>query len=462
MGKQSVSYWKLASSSVASRQLERFLQITFLLFVLGVIALGSTSWAFLQRSLELDNLGLGLVAVGFFISSFFFVWMCHRAVQFERLIKQLKSDWWQAVATVAELKEAPSRMEGTIDALNNQIRNLEEKIDRYKDGLDKDDPLGRISFWREKYISLQAEIDEGIFYEGEREAKLFQWIAKVSGQPAWDIESRFSETGYLPPVNFLSDTVNEVCEVSDANVGTALSNPESPVNRFERVFASWPEHQAEIASFTIRSMLRGVPLDLEDISTKLEPAQLDQLIHFLKEIDLVTGQDTGVRNFLIGREAGIYHEQIDSLVDATSRFLSDTPWNQSGSNAGLSYDLQTVAVFVTHLATLMAIDRDFLDNHRITFNGFTRSLAFRTQNNMPDIEPPENMLISYLSSEESFMQDQIEQYHNIGHDKLLRNLLVLLGVDTSQLNVYTLRRFLDEASITARETFLLHLENIKD
>lgn len=456
MGKQRVSYEEIASDGLVSRQLERFLQIVLSLFALGSLACLSASWASLQRSLELNSLWLGLVAVGLLIASLFCAWKCYRAVRFERLINKLKSDWWQAIAEVADLKTAPAKMEGTINALNKQILDLEQKIENYKDGLDEEDPLGRISYWREKYLSLKREVEEGVYYDEEREEELFKWIAQVSGKCVSDVEEHYYETGDLPQIEVLSANTDEAFELSTATAKPDLSGPETTVSRFEKLYTSWPEQQAEVAKLTIGSLLGGVPLDFQDISTKLAPRQFDQLADFLKEVDDTTGEDTGIYNFIIDREADVYHRQIDAVVDATYHFLSETPWDQIIPRARSPYDLKTVSVFVVHLATLMAIGA-FPDIHRSSLNGFTRSLALRTPNTTPDTVPPENMLVSYLSLEESFMQEQVEEYYEGNFDNLVKNLLVQLGAENSKLNVYTLRRFLTEASSIARETYVPHL-----
>lgn len=129
----------------------------------------------------------------------------------------------------------------------------------------------------------------------------------------------------------------------------------------------------------------------------------------------------------IDRRAENYHSQIDEQIEASYKFLRENLGETESQKFAEPYSLKTLAVFVVHIATLVAINREYPGMNRLTFNGFTRTLSFRTPNTMPNTKPPDGMLVSYCSLEESFMHSQTETFLNSGAEPVVRNLLQYLG-----------------------------------
>jgi hypothetical protein len=163
--------------------------------------------------------------------------------------------------------------------------------------------------------------------------------------------------------------------------------------------------------------------------------------------------DDGVLD-AIEKAAEIYHQQIDDLVDKNYRFLQA---NFKESTAK-EFSLRTVAVFITHVATLAAINRDCPWLHRSRINGLTLSLSHRTPHTMPTVKATPEVFVSYCSVEESFMQNQIGTFEQNGLDPLVENILSLLGGGPKQYDL--IRERIEHASFIASRTYLPHLSTV--
>lgn len=158
----------------------------------------------------------------------------------------------------------------------------------------------------------------------------------------------------------------------------------------------------------------------------------------------------------IERNAEKYHDQIDEQIESSYRFLRDNFGERDGENTAEPFNLKTLAVFAVHIASLVAVNRDFPEMHRGTFNGLTRTLSFRTPNTMPNVKPPSGMFVSYCSMEESFMHEQTETFQKQGLEPLVRNLLQHLG-SGDEIHYGLLCGHVEHASHQASKTYLPHL-----
>lgn len=125
--------------------------------------------------------------------------------------------------------------------------------------------------------------------------------------------------------------------------------------------------------------------------------------------------------------ANNYHNQIDEQIDLSYKFLRDSFGEIESENFAESYSLKTLAVFMVHIASLVAIKREYPTTHRSIINGLTRTLSFRTPNTMPDTKEPDGVFVSNCSIEESFMHSQTNTFLNVGAEPIVRNLLQHLG-----------------------------------
>lgn len=150
--------------------------------------------------------------------------------------------------------------------------------------------------------------------------------------------------------------------------------------------------------------------------------------------------------------ANRYHDQIDMQIESSHNFLRDRFGDKTEANNSGLHSLKTLSVFAVHIATLIAIEREFPELHRSTLNGFTRALSFRTPNTMPNVNPTEGIFVSYCSEEESFMHEQTKIFHQQGVEPLMRNLLRYLGGKDSD---YTpLFEHLEQTARQACRTYL--------
>jgi len=129
-----------------------------------------------------------------------------------------------------------------------------------------------------------------------------------------------------------------------------------------------------------------------------------------------------------------YHDQIDAQIASTYNFLKDRFGEKKNASLIGRHNMKTLSIFAVHAATLLAIKREFPELRRITQNGFTRTLSFRTPNTMPNVKPPNNTFVSYCSEEESFMHKQTEVFEQQGVEPLVKNLLRHLGGNDSDYN----------------------------
>lgn len=158
----------------------------------------------------------------------------------------------------------------------------------------------------------------------------------------------------------------------------------------------------------------------------------------------------------IERNAEKYHNQIDEQIELSYRFLRDNFGEKERENSAEPYSLKTLSVFTVHIASLVAIKREFPEIHRGAFNGLTRTLSFRTPNTMPNVEPPDGMFVSYCSMEESFMHKQTETFQKQGLEPLVRNLLRHLG-GGKDIHYNLLCNHVESTSHQASKTYLPHL-----
>jgi hypothetical protein len=186
----------------------------------------------------------------------------------------------------------------------------------------------------------------------------------------------------------------------DGTFDVLNSHTSNPVSDFEKEIAGWPVNQAKIALRIVSDILKGHPVNLEERASELTFDQfrkVDQLLRRIYEnqdesasvddqVDDV--EDDSYEHDDIERRAQRYHDQIDAQIEASYRFLRETFGEGEAGNFTRRYSLRTLSVFAVHIATLVAIARDFPQLDRATLNGFTRTLSFRTENTMPDVEPP--------------------------------------------------------------------------
>lgn len=151
-------------------------------------------------------------------------------------------------------------------------------------------------------------------------------------------------------------------------------------------------------------------------------------------------------------KADNYHDQIDEQIELSYRFLRDN----LGEIESDPYSLKTLAVFTVHVASLVAINREYPETHRSIINGLTRTLSFRIPNTMPNTKAPDGMFVSYCSMEESYMHTQTETFQNQGAEPVLRNLLQHLG-DGKSIDYNLLWEHVDCASHQASKTYIPHL-----
>lgn len=233
-----------------------------------------------------------------------------------------------------------------------------------------------------------------------------------------------------------------------ARFGTALKGtldvlnrmtfPESnPVSDFEREIANWPVKQAKIALQVVSDILKGNVVNLEERISELTVDQFRKVEKLLRRIDgsaeesvhdesSDTEDDAEELDDLDSR-AERYHDQIDEQIESSYNFLLGMFGADNTENSARRYSLKTLSVFAVHIATLVAIKREYPKLHRMTLNGFTRTLSFQTPNTMPNVKPPEGMFVSYCSDEESFMHSQTETFEQQGVEPLVRRLLQQLG-----------------------------------
>lgn len=147
-----------------------------------------------------------------------------------------------------------------------------------------------------------------------------------------------------------------------------------------------------------------------------------------------------------------YHDQIDAQIESSYKFLRDMFGEENGENPARRYSLRTLSVFAVHIATLVAVKREFPKLHRSTLNGFTRTLSFRTPNTMPNVKPPDGVFVSYCSEEESFMHTQTEVFDQQGVEPLVRSLLQQLGGKDGDYK--SLSEHLERAARQASRTYL--------
>ncbi len=155
------------------------------------------------------------------------------------------------------------------------------------------------------------------------------------------------------------------------------------------------------------------------------------------------------------RRANRYHDQIDTQIESTYSFLLDRFGQEKKDNTVGQQSLRTLSVYTVHIATLVAIKREYPALHRMTLNGFTRALSFRTPNTMPEVKSSENVFVSYCSIEESFMHEQTKVFERRGVEPLARNLLQQLGGKDGDYNAFA--EHLDRAARQASATYLPYL-----
>lgn len=237
------------------------------------------------------------------------------------------------------------------------------------------------------------------------------------------------------------------------------------ISDFEKEIAHWPVNQAQTALQIIRDTLSGDVRNIEEVICDLTVDQINKIANFLRRLEgdgelhfdnglMEVNEDEKVLDDTDAR-AKRYHQQIDEQIEVSYRFLSDR-FGQNYTEAKRSrYTLRTLSVFVVHIATLIAVKRYYPYIHRGTLNGFTRTLSFRTPNSMPDVEPPEDMLVSYCSEEESFMHWQTRTFEQQGLKPLVGRLLYELGGEPE--DYYVLLEHLENVSQYASRTYLLYL-----
>lgn len=158
----------------------------------------------------------------------------------------------------------------------------------------------------------------------------------------------------------------------------------------------------------------------------------------------------------IARNAKIYHNQIDEQIELSYTFLRDNFGEEDRESTDEPYSRRTLAVFTVHIASLVAIEREFPEIYRMTINGLTRTLSFRTPNTMPNVKPPDGTFVSYCSMEESFMHEQTEAFQQQGLEPLVRNLLRHLG-SREDIDFNLLCGHVERTSHQASKTYLSHL-----
>jgi len=221
------------------------------------------------------------------------------------------------------------------------------------------------------------------------------------------------------------------------NVLDRMAFPEiNPISDFEREIANWPVKQANIALQVLSDILKGNVVNLEERVSELTVDQFRKVDKLLRRIDASDEGSTDETSYTEGyaeelddldSRAERYHELIDAQIESSYVYLLGMFGEESAENPTRRYSLKTLSVFAVHIATLVAIKREFPKLHRSTLNGFTRTLSFRTPNTMPNVKPPDGVFVSYCSDEESFMHTQMETFEQQGVEPLLRSLLQQLG-----------------------------------
>lgn len=161
----------------------------------------------------------------------------------------------------------------------------------------------------------------------------------------------------------------------------------------------------------------------------------------------------------IERSAEKYHEQIDDQIELSYKFLQDNFGENERESTDEPYSQKTIAVFTVHLASLVAMKREFPEMNRMIFNGLTRTLSFRTPNTMPNVKPPNDRFVSYCSLEESYMHNQTEAFQDQGLEPLVENLLRHLGRD-KDIDYNLLCSHLEHSSHQISKTYLPHLMKV--
>ncbi len=161
----------------------------------------------------------------------------------------------------------------------------------------------------------------------------------------------------------------------------------------------------------------------------------------------------------IERSAEKYHKQIDGQIDLSYKLLQDNFEELEKKSTDGPYSWRTLAVFTVHLASLVAMKREFPEINRMIFNGLTRTLSFRTPNTMPNVKPPDDRFVSYCSMEESFMHNQTETFQQLGLDPLVRNLLRHLGSGKDK-DYKLLCDHVERASHQISKSYLPHLVKV--
>lgn len=212
--------------------------------------------------------------------------------------------------------------------------------------------------------------------------------------------------------------------------------------------------------------LRSTPFHRSELATvKNAHRDLDEVENQLKSILASLGIDECTNASCddenaeekgdIDRRAQRYHEQIDAQIESTHKFLRDTFGKEWKHNHTRRHSLKTLSVFAVHIATLIAVKREFPGLHWGTLNGFTRTLSFRTPHTMPNVKPPDGAFVSYCSVEESFMLKQTKVFEYLGVNPLIRHLLLQLGGKTGDYNV--LFDHLERVALQASRTYLPYL-----
>lgn len=204
-------------------------------------------------------------------------------------------------------------------------------------------------------------------------------------------------------------------------------------------------HRVTAQEFISKAILR-----VKEMVSLIIKRQMDEEEQFEDDTDCSSGDPDDLES---GAER--YHNQIDALIRSSHSFLLERFAERKDASVNGQHSLKTLSVFAVHAATLLAIKRDFPLIHRSALNGFTRTLSFQTPNTMPNVQPPQGMLVSYSSEEESFMHKQTEVFEQEGMRPLVRNLLQLLGGNDRDYS--PLCDHLDLAARQASSTYLPHI-----
>ncbi len=243
-----------------------------------------------------------------------------------------------------------------------------------------------------------------------------------------------------------------------------MTFPDSnPVSDFEREIENWPVKQAKIALQIVSDILKGNVINLEERVSELTVDQFRKVEKLLRQIDGSAEdsiddevsdayEDDAEELDDLDSRAQRYHDQIDEQIEASFNFLRSLVGEENAEEATRRYSLKTLSVFAVHIATLIAVKREFPELHRSILNGFTRTLSFRTPNTMPNVKPPDGVFVSYCSDEESFMHTQTDTFEKHGVDPLVRSLLQQFGGRDRDYN--SLLEHLEHVACQASRTYL--------